>query len=225
MEKIGEEFIESDKSLNDIMGKVFFKMFLGVLITTITAGIVFYSGMAEEMSYSYSIFLILELAVAFAFSLLLNKVSNTVITIMFFVYSIINGITMSVIFALFEFESIFITFLGTTGLFGGLALYGYVTKKDITGWGAPLSIGLLATLVVSIVNLFLNLSGLEIIIDIVVLGIFIGLTIYDTNKIKRLYESNSMDPDALCTYGAMELYLDFINIFLRILSLGGKRRR
>ena len=143
---------------------------------------------------------------------------------LFFAYAIVNGITMSVIFAVYEMSSIVVLFLAAAALFGGFALYGYNYKGDLTRWGPLLLISLLIAIVMSVINiLFLKAQMFEIFIDCFVLFLFFGLTVYDMNKIKRM----SMTADGsrkLHVYAAMELYLDFINIFLRLLSLFGKSK-
>lgn len=224
METFGEEYEVKSIGFNDLMQKVFFRMFLGVLLTAVTAGIVYSSDLWDTLIYNFNLLCILEIVVVLVFSLLFRKLSPAVVSLLFFGYAILNGITMSVIFIVFDLNSIFYTFLATAGIFGLLSLYGHITDKDISRWGTILSVGLLMGLILSIINLFLSNSTLEIILDWAILFIFMGLTIYDTNKIKRMQESQVMEEKHLYVYGAMELYLDFINIFLRILSLFGKRK-
>lgn len=136
----------------------------------------------------------------------------------------INGLSLSVIFAIFEMSSIIYAFVATAGLFGVLALYGYKTQKDISNWRTVLYATLLIGLVVSIINLFLGNEMIDIILDWVILFVFFGLTVYDMNKIKQLQDEPDLDQSKLHIYGAMELYLDFINIFIRILSIFGKSK-
>ena len=120
--------------------------------------------------------------------------------------------------------SIVYAFVGTAALFGILAFIGKTTDKDLSNWGTYLIIALFIGIVLTIINFFIGSSMLNIVLDWAILFIFFGLTVYDTNKIKNMYESGVMDNEKLYVYGAMELYLDFINIFLRILSIFGKRR-
>ena len=131
---------------------------------------------------------------------------------------------MSTIFVVFELNSIILLFVASSVLFGGLALYGYKTSKDLSNWRTLLFGTLLIGLIVSLVNLFIKNSMLDIILDWVILLVFFGITAYDMNKIKQLSLDENLDKSKLHIYGAMELYLDFINIFLRILSIFGKRR-
>ena len=121
-------------------------------------------------------------------------------------------------------SSIGICFLATAALFGVLAYLGYKTDQDISNWGTILMVALLVGLVLTVINLFMHNTMLDIILDWVILFTFFGLTIYDMNKIKQMQEMRFCEDDKLYVYGAMELYLDFINVFLRILSLLGKRK-
>ncbi len=136
----------------------------------------------------------------------------------------INGLSLSVIFAAFDISTIGFAFLITAGLFGVLALYGYKTDKDISNWRTILYTTLIIGVIVSLINLFLGNEMIDIILDWVILFVFFGLTVYDMNKIKQLAEEPDLDQSKLHIYGAMELYLDFINIFIRILSIMGRNR-
>ena len=176
------------------------------------------------MNDYFNILLIVELGVVIVFSLLFKKLPPIVVGILYFIYSMVNGVTMATIFIAFELSSIVYLFIASAVLFGGLALYGYQTKKDLSNWHTPLFGALLVGLVLSLVNLFLKNSMLDILLDWVILLVFTGITIYDMNKIKALQEVEGLDKSKLHIYGAMELYLDFINIFLRILSIFGKRK-
>ena len=137
----------------------------------------------------------------------------------------LNGVTLSTIFLIFELNSIIVLFATAATLFGLFALLGFITKKDLGKWYYLLLGTLIASLVISIINMFMGNSTLDILIDCTVLFAFFGITSYDMNKIKNLQYDNSIESDKLYIYGAMQLYLDFINIFIRILSLFGKRRR
>lgn len=126
---------------------------------------------------------------------------------------------------MFELNSIIYLFLASAALFGGLALIGYKTKVDLSKWHTILFGVLIVGVILSVVNIFLGNTMLDIVLDWVILLTFFGITIYDMNKIKNLSEdADILEDDKLYIYGAMELYLDFINIFLRILSIFGKRR-
>ncbi|MBR3134222.1 MAG: Bax inhibitor-1/YccA family protein [Clostridia bacterium] len=212
---------------NSTIIKVFFRMFLGLLATGLTALYTYKSGMYISIlsGVSYSVLAITEVAIVLIFSWMFRKLSPTIVTVLFYLYAFINGITMSVIFAAFEMNTIFYAFFTTALLFGGLALYGYETKADMTKIGTILKVGLIVGLIVSIINLFIGNTIIDIALDWIMLLIFCGLTIYDMNKISYMQEYVEYDTEKFYIYGAMELYLDFINIFIRLLSIMGRSRR
>ena len=212
---------------NKLFGKTFFWMFLGLLGSGILAWYTYASGLFIDILLGdyFNILLIVELLVVLGFSLLFKKLPPIVVGILYFIYSMINGVTLSVIFVVFELSSILYLFGISALLFAALGLIGYKTNQDLSSWRPYLSVFLIAGVLLSIVNLFiLKNSTFELILDWLILALFFGITIYDINKIKLLQEEPSMDQDKLHIYCAMQLYLDFINIFLRILSIFGKRR-
>ena len=211
---------------NQVLTNTFFRMFLGLLASALTALYVYKSGLYISVltSGSYMALGLVEIAVVLIFSLLFKKLSPTAVTILFFTYAFINGFTLSVIFVAYEMTSIVYALAGTAVLFGLLSLIGYKTDKDISNWGTILTVALLVGIILTIVNIFVGSSMLDIALDWAILFIFFGLTIYDMNKIKLMQQAGFCEAEKLYVYGAMELYLDFINIFLRILSLFGKRR-
>ena len=219
-----DEVIYEQKNVltNTVLGKTFFWMFMGLLATGITSVFTYTSGIALELDFR--MLAILELAVVFIFSLLFRKLPATVVTLLYFGYAILNGFTLSVIFYLYELSSIMYLFFVTAGLFGALAYIGMKTEKDLLSIGNFLSVGLLAGLVLSLINLILKNSVMDIVLDWFILALFLGITVYDVNKIKKMNEYQTMDPEKLYIYGAMEIYLDFINIFIRLLSLFAKRK-
>lgn len=216
----------SQEVKNDFLPKTFFWMFLGLLGTAIVAWYTYSSGLFVSIltSGSFGALLIAEVVVVLVFSLLFRKLSPTVAGILFFVYAAINGVSLSTIFVVFELNSVVLLFVASALLFGAFALYGYKTSKDLSNWRTLLFGTLIVGLIVSIINLFIGNTTLDIILDWVILLVFFGITAYDMNKIKQLYLDENLDKSKLHIYGAMELYLDFINIFLRILSIFGKRR-
>ena len=137
----------------------------------------------------------------------------------------INGVTLATVFAVFELSSIIYLFIISAVIFAVLGIIGYKTNKDLSSWSPYISVFLIAGIVLSIINLFIiKSSGLDFIIDWLVLALFCGITIYDINKIKMLQTVSEINQEKIYIYCAMQLYLDFINIFLRILSIFGKRR-
>ena len=212
---------------NSFFIKVFTKMFLGLLLTAAIAYYSFASGLYLKIASSglYFILLIAELAVVIVFSFLFKKLSPIVVTVLFYLYAALTGTSLGSIFWLYNMETIFYAFLITGAFFGGLALYGYTTNKDISKAGPVLTIALLVGVVASIINIFLGNELINIVLDWVMLIVFAGLTIYDINKLKNISQVVEYNTDKLYVYGAMELYLDFINMFLRILRILARSKR
>ena len=223
-----EENFSSNGSIseNKIFGKTFFWMFLGLLGSALVACYTYYSGLFIDIVLGdyFNWLLILELVVVLVFSLLFRKMSPTLVGILYFVYALINGVTLSVIFAVFELSSILYLFVISALIYGVLGLIGYNTKSDLTSWKPYLTVFLIAGIVLSIINLFMQNSTFELFLDWAILILFFGITIYDINKIKLLQQDPNIVSEKIHIYCAMQLYLDFINIFLRILSIFGKRR-
>ena len=204
----------------------FFWMFLGLLGTALVSIYAYQTDLCYNLIREgyFEIVLIAEVLVVILFSLLFRKLPPIIVTILYFVYAMINGLSLSTIFYVFELESIATLFIAAAALFAGLGYYGYKTQKDLTKWQPLLTGVLIVGLIVSIINIFLGNSMLDIILDWVILFTFFGITIYDMNKIKLLAMDESLDQNKIHIYCAMELYLDFINIFIRLVSLFGKRR-
>ena len=211
---------------NKLLSNTFFWMFLGLLGTAIVSWYTYSSGLFLKIIINdqFTLLLILEIVVVLLFSFLSKKLSPTLVTILFFIYAMINGVTMSVIFVVFELNSIVYLFLASAAVFAILSYIGYKTDKDLSNWRTILFPVIIIGLILSIINIFLGNTLLDIILDWVILFVFFGITIYDMNKIKLLQEYETLDQSKLHIYCAMDLYLDFINIFLRILSLFGKRK-
>ena len=227
MDSSKSESFENDiLSQNALLSKTFFRMFLGLLATALASFYSYSSGLLETilMDGSYYYLFIAEIIVVLVFSLFFRKLSAGLVTILFFGYAFLNGITFASIFYVYELYSISYVFLATSALFGILAYIGKTTNKDLSKFGTILSISLLVGLVLTIINLFLGFTMLDIILDWAILLIFMGFTVYDMNKLRHMQELGYADNEKLYIYGAMELYLDFINLFLRILSIFGKRR-
>lgn len=220
--------MENDVSVeNKIFGKTFFWMFLGLLGSAIVAWYTYSSGLFLDIVLDgyFNILLILELVAVLLFSLLFRKLPPTVVGILYFLYAMINGVTLSTIFAVYDLSSVIYLFVISALIFGVFALIGYKTNKDLTSWRTYISIFLIAGILLSIINLFIiKSSTFDLILDWLILALFCGVTIYDINKIKLLQEEPNIDQEKIHIYCAMQLYLDFINIFLRILSIFGKRK-
>lgn len=209
-----------------VMSKTFFWMFLGLLGTAIMAWYTYSSGMIIDIVSNdiWAGLLIGEVIVVLLFSLLFKKLSPTFVGILYFIYAMINGITLSTLFVIFELNSIINLFIASAAIFGILAFIGYKTEKDISDWRNILTILLIVGIILSFINIFVGNSVLDLILDWVILFTFFGVTVYDMNTLKTMQGLEGIDQDKVYIYCAMQLYLDFINIFLRILSLFGKRR-
>jgi FtsH-binding integral membrane protein len=158
----------------------------------------------------------------------IGTISFTTATLLFIAYSVITGVTLSSIFILFTAGSIASVFFITAGTFASVSIYGYITKKDLSTWGTYLFMGLIGLIIASIVNWFLASELMYWIISYVGVMIFVGLTAYDTQKVKQMasacYAENEETQNNVALLGAITLYLDFINLFLYILRIFGKRK-
>lgn len=212
---------------NKLFGKTFFWMFLGLLGSAIVAWYAYSSGLFFKIVLGgyFNMLLILELVAVLVFSLLFRKLPPTIVGILYFVYAMLDGVTLSVVFAVFELNSIIYLFVISALVFGVLAFIGYKTDKDLSSWSPYITVFLIAGIVLSFINLVLLKNPIfDLILDWVILALFCGITIYDINKIKMLQAEPDIAQEKIHIYCAMQLYLDFINIFLRILSIFGKRK-
>lgn len=212
-----------------VFRQVYIWMSLALFITGITALIV-----ANNNSILYSLLsnqllfwglIIGEFVMVAVLAARIHKFSLATATVMFIAYSIINGVTMSLLFLLYTSESIASTFFITAGTFGAISAYGYFTKKDLSSLGSILIMALIGILIASLVNIFLGSSTLYWIISYVGVAIFVGLTAYDTQKIKESIMNSDVNETAykIALMGALELYLDFINLFIYLLRIFGDR--
>lgn len=175
----------------------------------------------------YIVLAVAELVLVFVLSLAIQRISAFTASVLFVVYSIVNGLTLSVIFLIYTKESIFSIFLVSAVMFGAMALYGTVTKSNLMGFGKYFMMALIGVAVASLLNIFFNSSVFSTMISIVAVVLFTGLTAYDAQKLQRMaetsYRASSEAIGKVAVIGALELYLDFINIFLHLLQLFGKR--
>lgn len=214
-----------------LMRKVFVWMTLALAITGLTAYGVATSPAILSLIFSSKVtffgLIIAEFALVFAISGAINRLSLSTATMLFILYSVINGATLSSIFFAFSVATIGKVFFITAGTFGAMALVGYTTKTDLTSMGKLLFMALLGIIIASVVNMFVASSGLDLILSYVGVLVFVGLTAYDTQKIKQMCQTA---PDAgesaqkLALIGALSLYLDFINLFLYLLRIFGNNR-
>ena len=208
---------------NKLFSKIFMYLALGLLISF---GVGYGVSTNEELIFNvfskyYIWIIIIELVLAFSLSIFIRKLSKTMTTIFYIAYSFFTGLTLSSIFIAYEMYSIIFIFLITSVIFVALAVYGYTTEKDITKFGTILFFGLIGVVIMTLLNLIIfKSSSMDIIISIVSMLIFTCFIAYDVNVIKRGFYK--LDEDKLAVYGAFQLYLDFINLFLDLLRLFGK---
>ena len=213
-----------------LMRKVYVWMTLALVITGFTAyGVATSPGILQAIFSNQILFwglIIAEFALVIGVSAAINKLSLTTATLMFILYSVINGATLSIILLAYTMSSVATVFFITAGTFAAMALVGYTTKTDLTSIGKILFMALIGLIIATIVNIFVKSSGLTLILNYVGVLVFVGLTAYDSQKIKQML---MQAPDAgesaqkLALLGALSLYLDFINLFLYLLRIFGKR--
>ena len=212
-----------------LMRKVYVWMTMALAITGLTAYGVATSPTLLQMIYGSRfgiwVLIIAELALVFWISARIEKLSLTSATLLFILYSVLNGATLASIFFIYSPSAITKVFFITAGTFGVMALYGYFTKSDLTSWGKILMMGVLGLIIALIVNMFLKSAMMDLILSGIGVLVFTGLTAYDTQKIKQLLAvQTDMGEGAqkIALLGALSLYLDFINLFLYLLRFFGR---
>ena len=221
----------SSTTLPVLMRKVYTWMTLALVITGITAWGVAHSPAILQMIMTNKILffgiLIGELALVWGVSAAINRLSLTTATLLFVLYSVLNGVTMSFIFLAYTYESVASVFLITAGTFAAMAFFGYFTKTDLSSIGRILFMALIGLIIATIVNIFLKSSGFGMILNYLGVLIFVGLTAWDTQKIKQMLsmaEDTGETAQKVALMGALSLYLDFINLFIHLLRIMGNNR-
>jgi len=220
---------DSQTDVQAFMSRVYLWMATALMVTAVVSAAVAADQAFQIQLLSSSLFFVLiigELAVVLVLSLLVNRLSVIAATVLFFAYAALTGVTISMIFLVYTDASITATFGVTAGTFAVMSVIGYVTKIDLTRLGGFLLMGLIGVMLGSIVNLFLQNSALYWIITYVGILVFVGLTAYDTQKLKRMAAAGlSGEAERKASIiGALRLYLDFINLFLMLLRVMGRRR-
>jgi FtsH-binding integral membrane protein len=205
-------------------------MFGGLLLTAVAAMWVVSSAAMQQLVIANPIvrigLMVAEIGIVFYLSLRLTKMSAAAAMAAFLTYSVLNGLTLSVIFFAYSTGSLVNAFATAAGMFGAMSIYGTVTKRDLTSWGSFFMMGLFGIIICMVVNMFLRSTGLDFVVSVLGVFIFLGLTAYDTQKIRAYANIGGGLSDNFAIIGALKLYLDFINIFLFLLRLfGGGRRR
>jgi FtsH-binding integral membrane protein len=223
--------LDLSQNISVYLTKVYNWMAVALLLTGLVAYFTAQSEMMIQAIFGNRILffglIIGELALVGYISARINKLSSYNATLLFLAYTVLNGLTMAVIFMAYTSASISTTFIITAGTFGAMSLYGYYTKSDLTKIGSLAFMALIGIIIASVVNMFMNSELMSWIISYLGVAIFIGLTAYDTQKLKRIaingFENEeSMEKSAIL--GALTLYLDFINLFLFLLRILGDRK-
>lgn len=215
-----------------LMRSVYTWMTLALAITGFTALYMAKSmtviNMMMQSSFAFWTVIIAEVALVMYLSARIHKISFTNATLMFIAYSVLNGVTLSILFLVYTMSSIATTFFVTAGTFGIMALFGYVTKKDLTRIGSLCAMGVIGLIIAIVVNMFLQNTMMDMIISCVGVLLFVGLTAYDSQKIKQLLSGSDIEVNEntqkIALMGALTLYLDFINLFIYLLRLLGDRK-
>jgi hypothetical protein len=201
----------------------------GLAITAVTAWLVASSPAVTAAIFgnrmAFWILAIAQLGIVIALSARVDRMASSTASALFVVYSALTGVTLSAILLVYTGESVFTTFLVAAGMFGALAAYGTVTRRDLTGFGQFLFMGLIGVVLASIVGIFWHSSALQFLISFIGVIVFAGLTIYDAQRLKELaFATNAGRVSGATIVGALALYLDFINLFLFLLRFLGNRR-
>lgn len=223
-----EEAVEIQQGF---MVKVYGWMFAGLMLTAIVSLVVLETPVLLEMIFSSKIvffgLMILQLGLVVWLSARIQHMSASTATMIFLGYAALTGLTLSAIFLAYTAASLASTFFVAGGMFAATGAYGYLTKRDLTGFGSFLFMGLIGMVLASIVNIFLNNSTIYWITTYIGIFIFVGLTAYDTQKIKTMSLASLQGSDTeqrAAVMGALTLYLDFINLFLLLLRVMGRRK-
>jgi uncharacterized protein len=214
------------ESQRAFFARVYRQMFMGLALTGLVA---MYTASNEALlgfvlQWRWLVFGA-QIGTVLLFSGLARKLSGGVAEAVFLGYSALTGLTMSFIFLVYQLGSIGHVFLLTSAMFAAMSVYAMTTKKDLSGWGTFLFMGLVGVLLASIANIFLRSEGLSFVYSCAGVLVFAGLAAYDTQKLKALHADSGYSSSAtVSTVGALELYLDFVNLFLMLLRLLGRRR-
>ena len=219
--------------VNDFVRSVYNWMCIGLALTGVVALYVSSSEAMVQFVFGNKLvffgLIIAELALVFSISARVNKMKAGTATTLFVVYAALNGVTLSFIFLVYARASIVSTFFVCSATFLACSIYGWTTKKDLTSLGGFLMMGLIGIIIASVVNLFIRSSAMNMIISYIGVLVFVGLTAYDTQKLKNMAVSQPPGLDGAvirkgAILGALSLYLDFINLFLMLLRIMGSSR-
>jgi uncharacterized protein len=216
-----------DPGLRAYMLRVYNYMAVGVGLTGLVAMLTYhFTSPALLQNPLMWVFVLAPLALVFFISARINTLSAETARLVYFVYAALMGVSLSTIFHIYTSSSITRVFFISAATFGALSIWGYSTRRDLSGLGTFLFMGVIGILIASLVNIFLRSSGLDWVISIIGVGVFAGLTAYDTQRIKGMYDhgDDATSAGRKAVIGALSLYLNFINLFMFMLRLAGNRR-
>lgn len=215
----------------EFIRRVYNWMGLGLAVTALVALYTASNPALSSLIFGNSVFffglIIAQFGLVIVLSAAINRLQAFTATLLFFLYAALTGLTLSVIFQIYTQASITSTFFVTAGTFGAMSVYGYTTQRDLTSWGSFLFMGLIGIILASVVNIFLHSEGIYWLVTYAGILIFVGLTAYDTQKLKEMagagFENEEVEKKG-AVMGALRLYLDFINLFLMLLRVLGGRK-
>ena len=221
--------LEGGIDLQSIMRQVYIWMGLGMILTALVAYITVNTSLINLASNPIILLIaiIAEFGLVIGINFAFQKISSGVAVTLFFVYAALNGFTLSIVLMVFSVASVFVAFAATAALFGAMSIIGYTTKVDLSKMGTYLMMGVIGLVIAMVVNMFVNSGPLDMLISMAGVLIFTALTAYDTQRIGRMAAGMSMSGESEAKFGifgALKLYLDFINMFLFMLRLIGRRR-
>lgn len=216
----------SASGINEAMGRVYGHMGLAVIISMIVS--YFVGSSPELLQFFFTgalkwIVIFAPLVAILVMSFASNNFSKTGLQLFLYAFAGLMGLSFATIFAVYTMSSIFTAFMGAGVLFGTMSVYGYFTKKDLSSMGQMMFIGLIAIIIASIINIFIGSTVMQMVISAIAIIVFLGLTAYDTQKIRELV-SRDTETGREEVMGALSLYLDFINLFIHLLQLFGNRK-
>ena len=208
------------------MARVYGWMFAGLMLTGVVAMVTASNPLWVESIAQWRLaFIIAQLGAVFVLSAFAHRLPGPAAALLYLAYATLTGLTFSVLFYVYTMGSIGQAFLLTGGLFGGMSIYGTVTKKDLSSWGSFLFMGLFGIVLAGLINLFMRSDAMSFVLSCATVVVFTGLTAYDTQKLRGMHATTGYSSAAsVSIVGALTLYLDFINLFLALLRLFGRRR-
>lgn len=221
-----------ERTVERFMYKVYGWMFFGLMVTsavayTVFANPVIFMAIFSKPFLMYGL-LFGQIGLVIGFTAGLQRLSYPIAALLFVAYSACSGMTLSVLFAVYEIESIYLAMGITSAMFGGMSMFGYLTKADLSGFGSILSMGLFGMMIATFANMFIGSNSLTYALSYVGVVLFTAMTAYDTYKIKQfatVMAEHGENESKIALIGALTLYLDFVNLFIYILRLTGNRKR